>query len=217
MKTLRLLIYLTAFLIGTTCGFGQLNKQVSKKQVSKTKMSNLKVAAPMKKLQERNFKNKLAKDIKKSKVTEMRVPASYLNKPRKKSWKITPAKAFGAGNLGFTLYSGQLRRENFILTKDFIGTEPIAFVGHLSFDAQKDRTYLVRVTSSGPADGSYINAVASDNGTLKVYKQNGAFPILLVAQESGKMLVAISALHKRGGSERYPSPLPIKEIVIDEL
>ncbi len=216
MKSIQIILSITLMTLVALPAHSQLNKKISTKQVSGSKLKNLTTPIPIKRMQERDFKNKLTKDIKKSKVTEMRVPASYLKKPSKKSWKITPARAFGSGNLGFTLYSGQLRRQFFVLEMDFAGRDAVAFVGYLTFDAKKGKTYLIRVTTGGANSSSYIKAVGGGIN-LNIYGQSGSYPILIEAQETGEMLVAISARHKVGGNERYPDPLPVKEITIDEL
>tara|TARA_R110001592_G_scaffold317517_1_gene594413 strand:+ start:15526 stop:16158 length:633 start_codon:yes stop_codon:yes gene_type:complete len=210
MKTIITVLFCLAFVSGS---FAQIG---NKKKVFNSNIADLTGPLPIKKMKERDFKNKLVKDISKVATKEMKVAATYFNKRSQRSWKITPDRAFGSGNLGFSMYSGQLWKQFFLLEGDFRGGEPLAYVSLLTFDARMGRTYLIKITTGGANSSVYIYSMAGSI-PFKVYGQNGSYPILIEANESGEMLVAISARYRVGQNERYPEPLPIKEITIDEL
>lgn len=205
------------FCLVYTCFYGQFNTKINTGGSLSTNVGSMISAAPIKRINEKIYKNKLVTDFKNSPIRTMEVPKAYLTKPKERSWKITHARAFGPGNLGFTFQNGQLRRYGFLIEGYFISGEAVKFVANIEFDARKDKTYLIRIKNpgSGISTTSYIYAYAG--GILKVYAQNHYYVLLVQAQESGKMSIPISATHMAGGNERYPTGMLIPEILIDQL
>lgn len=218
MKTrLSVLWLLVVFLgLGLPVANAQINRKIKTKNIARSNLSDLTGPLPIKKTKERDFKNKLVKDVSKVTTKEMKVAGTYFNKRIQRRWKITPDRAFGAGNLGFAMYSGQLWRQYFFVEGHLRGDEPVAYSGHITFDARQGRVYLIKVTTGDATAQVYINAMAGST-SLKTHGKDGYYPILLQASESGAMKVAVSARYRAGQSERYPEPLLIREITIDEL
>ena len=212
----RILLIALMLSLGISISYGQINRQVSTKKVYKTKISDVTGPLKIKKVRNKDFKDILVKDISKATNKRMRVAGTYFGKKTQRSWNVTPARAFGSGNLGFSMYSGQLYRRFFFIEQYFRGSEPGAFSGQLDFDARAGRTYLIKFFNEGADNRVYIYAMAGDI-PFKVYGQNGSFPILIEAIETGIMKIAISARYREGQEETYPETLPITKITIKEL
>ena len=122
MKTIITVLFCLAFVSGS---FAQIG---NKKKVFNSNIADLTGPLPIKKMKERDFKNKLVKDISKVATKEMKVAATYFNKRSQRSWKITPDRAFGSGNLGFSMYSGQLWKQFFLLIQ-WRAVFPLRYMG----------------------------------------------------------------------------------------
>ena len=194
---------------------GQLNNKVKTGNVLNNKNMKLTSAIPIKKISERDYKNIRISSVDLSKTLEVVVPKEYLKKQPKKTWKITPSRAFGTGNLGLRFFQGQLSREAFWIERDFVQGREIFYVAAITFDAQRGKNYLIQFKVNGVNSSSYIYAGAG--GDVKIYGQNGSFILLVKAEEAGKMSIPFSARHSVGGNERYPKPLLVREVTIDEL
>jgi hypothetical protein len=204
------------FIFSMTSLTAQLNKKVNTGNVLSSKQMDISVAIPIKKINERDYKNLKLSDVNVSKIREITVPMDYLKKTSKKTWKITPDRAFGEGNLGLRFFQGQLSREAFWIERDFVQGRAIFYVATLTFDGKKGNNYLIRIKVNGVSSNSYIY-MGGGSSELKVHGQNGSFILLVKAEESGKMSIPLSARHTVGGNERYPDPLLVREIVINEL
>jgi hypothetical protein len=220
MKTIRKYLLITSISICmiafTKKVYGQFNNKINTRDLSNSKISELTGPLLISKSKQRDFKDILVKDISKATTKNMKVAGTYFSKKSQRKWKITPDRPFGSGNLGFSMYSGQLWREYFFIKGHLRGDEPVAYSGHISFDARQGKTYLIKIQNDGANGNVYIRGMAGST-PFKVYGQNGTYPILIEASESGKMQVAISARYRAGQNERYPEAMPVKEIIIDEL
>lgn len=196
-------------------GYSQINTNANTGYSLGGKTGIVTKAVPLKRIAQKVFKDQKLSQLRKSSILKMEVPKSYLSRPTQKSWKITPGRAFGRSNLGYTLWSGQLWRNEFLVERRFLGREPMTWVSMLEFPATKNKTYLIRINSRGCSSNRYIYMAASP--TLKVHGSNGSYVALVEAEETGTLRLGISAMHTVGGNERYAETLVIQSIEIDEL
>ena len=215
MKAMYTKIATAILCLSVAVNYAQINRNVNTGDTFNKNMKEITGTISINKISDLDYKNIKVSQVSSSNTPKIVIPRDYMSKPGKKTWKITPARAFGTGNLGLTVWSGQLWKSGFIIERDFVNRNPVLFVANIDFDARSGKEYIVSINSRGAGSSSYIYSVAG--GTVKVYGQDGSYKLLVRAQQSGKMTLPISARHKVGGNERYPETFQIQDIVINEL
>ena len=207
-------------------GFWTIQGQVNTKVASGTNIKGSKLANSFKpvtlaKVDSKTLEKMTERDLKKSKVTEIKVPTEYFNRRSSKRWVLTPKKPFTKGpygNVSFA-FSGSYWWMWFNLQRQFIGNQAMAFVGRIEMSVRKDKQYLITIkTKNNLKSNNYVNIGISPTVTYRMSRvDENTLAAVFKSNHSGNDRIHISALHKQGESERYPEDLKITKILIDEL